>query len=182
MENQHGFTLLNTLIATALVTILSVIAAPSMASYFSKQESLSTMSLLHRHLNSARALAIKQGHDVTVCGIDDTQQCTREDFDKVAMFFDTNRSASIDENDQIFFISDIRHNGQLKLRASWRRTYIRIKETGTSEQAGSFIYCSPKFPASAKRLTVSMTGRSYIGRDTDGDGIVELANGDPIAC
>jgi len=182
MKKQNGFNLISLLLATAIAAILTTIAAPSMAKFQSSYSSASATALMHRHLANARTLAINNEQTITVCGVSNDGSCLRSGFKEIAMFYDVNNNATMDQDEVIYYVSQLEAANYLTLRASLRRRYIRFSKYGTAKQAGSFIYCDPDAERSAARVTVSMSGRSYQGRDTNGDGIVEGTNGRPIRC
>ena len=182
MKLQHGFTLVSSIITLSIIAILGSIAAPNLSVFLSKQEGRATIGIIHRNLSKARAHALKNDVDITVCGINKHGECVKSNFKELIMFEDYNDNAAVDEDDTITYISKLDYSGQLKLSASLGKKFIRLKRTGSSQQAGSFIYCDATNPRASNRVTISMSGRSYLGRDKNNDGIIELTNGKPISC
>lgn len=181
MKNHQGLTLISLLFAVSISATLCSIAAPSLSAFLGKQQGLAAVSLIHRNLGKARALAIQAEQFITVCGIDQQNQCERDGIEKLAMFNDTNRNAELDPDETIFYISDLKYRGSLQWRAGFRRTFIRFTPEGSAEQAGSFIYCDPEFNMNSRRLTVSLSGRAYLGRPNR-NGEITRTNGDTIRC
>lgn len=180
--NAHGFTLYELLICMAIMGFIVGIAVPNLIQLFIKFESDTLKSQIRMGLSSARNHSISLGKTVTLCGINSNSECSRIGFKEMAIFVDDNNNHTIDEDEKLIAISDIKYRGQLYLRASFGRSFIQFKNDGSTKQSGSFIYCSPKHPHVASRITVSMAGRTYIGKDLDGDAIVEYTSGRPILC
>lgn len=181
-SHQTGITLVSILVATSILVTLFSLAAPPLSQFLSNSKSVSASAIIHRSLNNARTLAIKREEPITVCGVDSEKKCKTTNFNELVLFADTDRNAVIDEEETVFYSSKIDYRGSVRLRASLRSKFIRFKVTGGSEQAGSFIYCEPGNPQTANRVTVSITGRSYLGVDNDNDGIVEDTSGGAIEC
>jgi type IV fimbrial biogenesis protein FimT len=177
-----GFSLLELIISISISAILTTAAVPGF-SHLKASSDAKTVSLkLSRTLAKARSHAIFHTENVTLCGIDEMSECSSTQFDTLAVFIDDNENRIIDNDEQIVFQATMNYGGQLNLRASLRRQYIQFTSTGSSRQTGSFIYCDPNHTTVARRITISMSGRVYSGKDEDGDGIVELTNGNPIQC
>ncbi|WP_086931194.1 GspH/FimT family pseudopilin [Agarilytica rhodophyticola] len=179
---NQGLTLAELLICLSIVALLIGVGIPSFSSIQARMQSYVLTSTLARSLAAARDFALSSNSTVTLCGINQQQECVANDFKEISIFIDRDKNAAITDNEHIFLISSLDYSGQLNLRAALRRHYIRFKKEGSAEQAGSFIYCHAKYHTASSRITVSMSGRSYIGRDLDGDGIVDMTSGSPISC
>ncbi len=179
---QSGLTLFDILISVSIVAVTASMSAPAMSDFLAKMRSSSASSLIHRQLAVARNLAVSRSQNISICGLDSDGACTREGFREMAIFQDRNRNDAIDDDEPIFSRITISRSHYSVLRASWRRPYIEFTHEGFAKQAGSFYYCEPHYRHHARRVTVSMAGRTYTGRDTNGDGIVEMTNGEPIQC
>ena len=182
MRRSRGITLFSLLLTLSASSALLSVAVPSMSNYLAKSESRAAISLVRRNLGIARNLAIGSERDITVCGVDKNQRCSRDDLKTLIIFEDTNQNQTVDSDEEVFYTTQLQIKGRLNLRASLKRDYIRFTARGNSLQAGSFIYCDSRYQQFAGRVTVSMAGRSYIGRDIDGEGRVKLVNGKPIKC
>lgn len=182
MNKLSGLTLLSLLLSLSITSILITMAIPGLGNYFAKSESRSASALIRKNLGIARNLAVSTKTEVTVCGINLSGNCSKENVEALTIFFDANKNQVLDHGERIFRETRLAYSGNILLRASWRKHYIQFTSKGSSRQAGSFIYCDPKYVKHASRITVSMSGRSYIGRDLDKDGRVELTNGEPISC
>lgn len=182
LTHHQGFTLLELLICLSIAALLLGIGIPSFSNIKASMQSYAVQSSLRRTLAAARDFALSSHQTVTLCGINTQFECVDNNFKEIAIFVDKDRDAVLTDDEHIFFVSQLDYSGELTLKAALRRKYIRFKKEGSAEQAGSFVYCHAKHKTTSLRITVSMSGRSYSGKDLDGDGIVELTSGLPISC
>lgn len=179
---MRGFTLLELLITISIMFIVMFVAVPNLIDLHRKQNADTVTADIRRTLSVARQYAVSTQKTITACGIVDTYTCTKNNIHGFLVFVDENNNKALDSNEYLLLNRDIKHQGFLKLSASLGAKHIQFNGDGSSKQAGSFIYCVPERPTLARRIVFSMTGRSYIGKDMDGDGIITLANKKPITC
>jgi len=177
-----GYSLLELLITISISSILLTAAIPSFGHMKAKSNAKTISSTLTRMLAKARSYAIFHSAIVTICGVDEQYECSNRQFEKILVFVDENENRTLDEEEKVIQEAVLKYQGQLNLRAALGRRYFQFTHSGSSKQAGSFIYCDPDYSSASRRITVSMTGRAYIAQDEDNDGVVELTNGDPITC
>ena len=182
MNGCKGFTLIELFTVMAITAILAAIGLPSFSAYLAKAESKTTISQLRQMAALSRESATRLRRVVTFCGIDETGECVKTNFTQLVSFIDLDNNKTLDDADEILLLNDIKIDAELTLKATYGRSYIRFKYNGSAQQAGSFIYCDAQYPQASGRITTSLSGRTYIGRDRDGDGRVELTSGDPITC
>lgn len=180
-KNTLGFTLLDLLIAIAVLCLLVSIAIPGMGTTIAKSKSKSLTSNIRSAIALARTKAITTERTVSVCGMN-TTECIDEQFSKIVVFVDINDNGELNESDELLLFTKLNYDGEISLGASYGRDYIRFKKDGSAQQAGSFTYCNPHQPTHATRVTISMPGRLYMAKDLDNDGIIENADGSPISC
>ena len=179
---QSGITLIDLLVTISILAILIGVSAPGMQDYLAKSESRGTISLVRRTVDFARNYAVKNKLEVTVCNVAPDCQCQKNSISNLTLFNDANKNRCLDDDEDIVHISQFDTRGDLYLSASFGKSYLVFTPEGYSQQAGSFIFCLPQFTQFAGRVTISTTGRSYIGRDTNSDGVVEKVNGQAILC
>ena len=181
-NSVQGFTLLELLVTVSIAFILIFVAVPNLIDFHHKQNADAVTAEIRRTLSVARQYAVSTQKVITACGIVDTNTCNKNGINGLLIFIDENGNKTLDTDEYLLLNREIKHKGSLKLSASLGAKYIQFNGNGSSKQAGSFIYCVPDKPTLARRIVVSLTGRSYIGRDTDGDGVITLANKKPITC
>jgi len=182
MKRSLGITLLDLLCTISISSVLAFVGVPSLSDFLKKAQANSVSHALHSASLGARNLAIIEEKPITVCGLDEQNRCKRANIRSMISFFDENRDGVLDPGERMYSATDLKHRAELTLRMSFNRSYIRFTSEGYSELSGSFIYCDPSANNAARRVTVSLAGRTYKARDTDGDGVVELVNGNPITC
>lgn len=182
MKNQIGLSLLELISSLSIISILGASAVPSLQQALTRSEGKSIAAIVRRSAAAARHHAITNEQSVTLCGVNENGVCQRNQLQQLIIFLDVNRNRQVDPGEHLFHAFDVSTENILSLRASFRRNYIQFNEDGSASQAGSFIYCASATPTANKRVTVSMSGRTYLGRDNNGDGVVELTNGQPISC
>jgi len=178
----RGFTLFELLICLTIVTILIGTGVPGMFNLKAQYESRALTSSIRKMLIVARQYAVAENRRITLCGIDAREHCNNENFRHIAVFFDHNSNHLLDGPDKIIAISGLNYSGELTLRASLRSQHISFNGDGSATRAGSFVFCNPVYANASARITVSMSGRTYMASDRNNDGIVALTSGNPIRC
>lgn len=182
MQKSSGFTFIELLITLSILGLVLGIGIPDLKRWQIKFQANALSSSIQQILVFARQYSIEHGDNITVCGIQSGRECARNQFYELAAFIDNNQNRRIDEGEKVLALRQLNYQGELRLQASLNRHYIQFQRDGSTKQAGSFIYCHPQQNQFARRITVSMAGRTYIALDRDGDGVVELVNGEAIAC
>lgn len=180
----RGMTLIELMASIAITSILAAAGIPAYTDLVARQNANSFSNTLYRRLVLARNSAISLNTTVTICGSRDGLSCVKDGISSLLVFRDVNRNHKIDISDSVLQNTSLKTKGtQVRLGAALGRNYIEFNASGRARQTGSFYYCPKnRDPRMAKRVTVSLTGRAYIARDGNGDGIVELTNGKPITC
>lgn len=178
---SKGLTLLELLITTLIASILLIVAIPSLGYFKNSSERSAVTNDIRRSLAYSRENAITRNTYTTICGLNSNGECARDNIQSLVVFIDVDKDGMLTEEDQTLSIRELNHSGYLRLRASFRKSSITFNRHGAALAAGSFIYCKPNYPELAARITVSMTGRSYVARKND-EGIVRNTNGSEIIC
>lgn len=178
----NGMTLLELLVSITIASILTLTSAPSLSLLVANTNQKSTIKSTYRMANMARYHAILREEDVVLCSLNSEKKCSKKLIGALAVFIDKNNDKTLNEDEELIYEDKLSYKGQFKMRVSLNRSYFEFSKTGASKQAGSFVYCDPKHANVTGRVTISMSGRSYKGVDTNSDGIVELTNGKPITC
>ncbi|WNO09866.1 GspH/FimT family pseudopilin [Teredinibacter sp. KSP-S5-2] len=181
-SRDQGFTLIDLLIAISILAILFGMAIPQFSVIQAKAEAKSTTSAIRRSLAFGRQKAVVEQKHITVCGADGNLRCEKNNPQNIIVFDDKNNDRQYTNDEILYSNLALTYSGTLKLRASLGRSYIEFRSNGSAKQAGSFEYCKPGIPTASRRVTISLPGRPYIGRDFDNDGVVEDAKGKPIKC
>jgi len=179
---ERGLTLLDLIMAIAVIALLMGIAIPNLDFFFRKQQADAQSHLLLRHLHKTRELAVHSGREMVMCGIDNNNVCRRDNFRKLAIFHDANNNRQIDENENIESLLELNFSGTVRLNASSTSRYIRYYAHGAAQPYGSFILCPrDNSPYLIRRITTQRAGRAYLARP-EADGIVAHDDKRPINC
>jgi len=185
MDNRFsGLTLIELVSAMSIVAILAVSGTPIFMQLIARHKANSISTAIYQQLQFARNTAMNRGYKVTLCGSKDGKHCTNRSILKILVFKDEDNNHQLDKSDLVIQAIDLDLKGQqLKFKAALNRNHIEFDGNGRARQSGSFIYCPENGDTrNAKRITVSLSGRAYLSRDNNGDGIIETGDGKPISC
>jgi len=183
-KNFSGLTLIELVSAMAIVAILAASGTPIFMHLIARYKANSVATSIYQQLQFARNTAMNRGYKVTLCGSEDGEHCTNRSILKILVFKDEDNNHHLDKSDLALQLIDLGLKAQqVRLRAALNRSYIEFDGNGRARQSGSFIYCPKNGDTrNVKRVTISLSGRMYLGRDNNGDGIIERSDGKPISC
>lgn len=184
-HHKQGFTLVELIVAIAVVAILSTIALPSMSEFLIKMRVDNQITEMQRLLLTARNVAINTGKNTTVCPLS-SGVCTTNWQNEVSVFTnDANtlaNSNSFAANDELVKVREpIRSGDQLQF-AHVSVIYSPSGQLVAPTVVGSFKYCPENNANKSRGIDLSISGRSYISADIDDDGKDEDRGGDEITC
>lgn len=185
---KRGFTLIELLLVLGICTFLLLRFAQPAWKELQQRKQVELMMLELQHfIAMARSSAVSHNSMVTLCRSDDGTRCRGRWNDGSILFTDANADHILNEDDRLLFRLPALPeavNGNLSFNAFRNRQYLQLTPQGsTNFQNGNFTWC----PADgnlrlARQLIVSVSGRTRMARDRDGDGIVENSQGQPLDC
>lgn len=179
---ERGLTLVELITVIAITALLLGAALPDLSHFFRKQQADADAHQLLRQLHKTRETAVFSGREMILCGIDDNQICSRDNFRTLAIFHDANANRAIDPDEKIESLLDLDFDGEIHLKASGTARYIRYYAHGGANPFGSFILCPHnKDTRLIRRVTNQMAGRAYMARPA-ADGVVAGADQAPVDC
>lgn len=175
MRSVKGITLIELLIAGAIIAMLAGVGMPDLRGIFLKHNVDADARLILRHLQKTRESAVFSGHEMTFCGVDADQKCIRDNITRFVSFYDRNNNRRVDSDETVESEMQLAFPGQVHLRASNSR-YIRYFNDGTANPFGSIWLCPSQDPTLIRRIANQMAGRPYLhrtptGGETDGETI-----------
>jgi type IV fimbrial biogenesis protein FimT len=182
----RGITITELLVTLAATAVAVGLAAPTFRNLVDMHRSTAAVNHLVGTVNLARTEAILRRQTVTLCPGSGDRCLGRDQWHVGALIFiDVNGNGQIDEDDRILTaLPGLRAGARVYWRSFRNRSYLQFQPRGyTQWQNGSFHYCPPDQNVQLARLViVNAAGRTRIGADTDGDGIVNRADGDNVRC
>jgi prepilin-type N-terminal cleavage/methylation domain-containing protein len=181
---EQGFTLVELLITIAVLAITTVIALPALTEFTVKIRVDNQISELHRLLLLTRNTAVNDEQNITICPLDNTNNCSKNWDQVITVFKDLDQDGRYEaaDNETIVQIkSAIANDDSLQ----YDQTSLVYTATGNLANGASdspFTYCPNTFKKFSRGILVSSSGRSYLSADTDNDGIDEDRYGNEITC
>ncbi|HSC75875.1 MAG TPA: GspH/FimT family pseudopilin [Pseudomonadales bacterium] len=181
----RGYTLMEFLVVMSISSILLSLALPVFSSTFKRMQGDTVIYSLAGAYQLARSTAISQRQSVVFCARADAQTCGNDWTRGALVFADPNDNRIQDSDERI--VADIAApptGSQLKMRAALNKQYLRFMGNGMLENtAGSMVYCPPNgTERDARTMIFTRNGRLRFGYDTNHDGILENAEGQPLGC
>ncbi|MDY6943110.1 MAG: GspH/FimT family pseudopilin [Pseudomonadota bacterium] len=177
---SKGFTLVELIVVSALVSILLAIASPSVAALIGDNRLSRAHNELLTHLRTARQTAVYHQTSTVVCATGGTPDCDKTDQWELGWmtFTDPNGDEQCRDSDLDGRCDD--DGGRIIRVAESLPPGIRLRKTRTSiaylrfDAAGAagginarFFVCDGRGEPYAKSLVISATGRVRTTRDAD---------------
>lgn len=163
---QHGFTLLELLISSSILSITMAIAVPGYEYLVGNFHSRIVKDEMMESFYHGRRYALKYGKEVTLCGSSNGYDCDKQ-WKEIIVFEDSNDNNARDGGEKLIFSTDTKGNEESI--HSYRR-YFRFRTTGAlASQPDSIYYCSDE-EARNWRVVVARVGRVRWTTESRDDG------------
>lgn len=162
IKTYQGMTLLELMIVLAIASILITSAVPSFSQMLSRNQQLTQLHILFKHLHLARSEAIKTNSRILLCKSSNGIQCTKNAqwSDGWIVFSDKDKNNKLSSNEQITYsYQALPNNLSLQYRGRNSANYITYYADGRSSTNGTFTLCNHATDNQPKGLVISRTGR-----------------------
>jgi type IV fimbrial biogenesis protein FimT len=183
-SSHTGITLIELLFVVAITSVIATTIAPSFSNLNKRISQKAATANLVSALNLARNTAIVEQTTVTVCPIDTmVRRCTNDWNLPIRVFRDKHRTGELVDTDYAIRIVQPPKGGRWVVRSGFRN-YFRFRSSGWAKEAiGNFLWCpNDNDTKYSSQVRLNMGGRPTLSVDTDGDGIIEDANGNKVTC
>jgi len=183
---QKGFTLIETLISIAILTILTTITIPSFLDFSVSVRVNNEVSALHRLLLITRNHAVNQERFVTLCPLTQSGQCSSNWHETLSVFYDDNKNKKLDDfSEEALIKTKLSIKLGDKLQYAKGRTALTYAPSGRLAVwggNGTFRYCPKDHNDKSRGIVISGAGRFYLTTDQNLDGLDENRSGRQIIC
>lgn len=184
-SSKKGFTLIELIIAIAVVAILSAIALPSMNDFLAKMRVDNQITEMQRLLLTARNVAINTGKNTTVCPLA-SGVCSTNWQNEISVFTNDENtlanSNSFADDDELIKIKEAIKSGDKLQFAHQSVIYAPSGQLVVPTVASSFKYCPKDKEDTSRGIDLSISGRSYTSTDIDNDSKDEDRSENEITC
>lgn len=164
---NSGFTVIEMMIAIALLAVILTTAVPAMGRFFEQQRLTAASNHLVTHLQFARSEAIKRNNFVAACPSSDGLGCTGGNRweDGWIVYLDPEKSGQPAHPAAVLRV--VQGSEGLLMSSGGR---YRVRFTGSGMAYGTNLtirLCTPGNPEAARAVIVSNPGRVRATRDVD---------------
>lgn len=191
---QAGFTLVELMIVLVVAVILLTVAVPNFNDLMRNNRMVTAVNAMAGAMNAARSEAIAQRRPVTICPSTNGTACGGTWSDGWIAFLDEDRDGVVDTGETVVRRGNAAHptisielagltdpDSFIFFRPSGF-PYEVGAAAGSDFSGGTYVFCDERGDTHARALNIGTTGRVSLATDTDGDGIVNGADGDNVSC
>lgn len=167
MKKNSGFTLLELMIILAVVSVLMMIAIPSMTTFSQNDRLTTNINTLVGHLAYARSEAVKTSQQVAVCASNDASTCSGGWADGWIVYIDADADNSFTAGEQVIRAQQAL-GGSNTIAATGIGTQIVYDNRGfvSAASVGSLLLCDDRTGPHGKTIRITSTGRVRLETDS----------------
>lgn len=164
LRSHHGFTLIELIVAIAVLAIMVTWAVPSFQQFTARNEVAAEVMRLKSALAVARSSAVARGITVTVCPSTDQDTCTNDNWSGRLVVVAGRASGGDISGEEVLRVLESRGGTAITYRKDSRP--VRYSAQGWSRgHNGTFRICGNA--GTGARVIVSNTGRTRVVREPD---------------
>jgi len=159
-----GFTLVELLSTLTIILIIFGLGIPALKATVTTNRLASSINALAGTLAYTRSEAIKRNQHVVLCKSLEGTQCTRQGDWRQGwlMYVDRNQNRVLDAGEAVLGTHQLSGKIEVDYRAFGSRHYLVYRPIGTTRTNGTFTFCDPGYPESARALIIMKTGRARL--------------------
>lgn len=154
---QNGVTLIELMVALAVLAILVSAAVPSFVNLVKDTRMRSTVNALVTAMRVARSEAIKRGGTVSFCATDDFLNCAAGATRAYIVFSDSGTAFQVDGGDEVIYLYE-RQSNEPDIYSD-PTDVVQFRATGRASDAPTFEFCDSRGTANARTVKLARTGR-----------------------
>lgn len=161
-HDAFGFTLTELIICMGVVSILSMLALPSISNMLTRSQGTAGINRLVGAVNYTRHAAVQFAVTATLCPLKLNGKCGGNWAGVLTVFADRNKNAVLDNTEDIFTrIAALDKSTTVKWRSFQNRQYLQMLPFGyTNFQNGNFTVCPISADAKmARQIIINIQGR-----------------------
>jgi len=183
---HKGFTLVETLVAIAILISLTSIALPSFADFIIKIRVDNEISSLNRLIFVARNTAININQTVTLCPLDNENTCKNSWQDMLSVFVDPNNNKIFEPEAGETLIS-VKSAITNKDKLQYGKTRVGVTYAATGHLSGwgqnaTFKYCPNGHINLSRGIVIATSGRAYQSNHDNKKQVDITRSGKKIIC
>jgi len=180
MHKKHGFTLIEMMIALAIVALLLTVVAPNVTTILQQNRVAADINSISAAAQFARFTAVDEQVDVTLCPTANYSTCSGNWSDAKMVFIDNDGNGSRNGTETLLTTADAVSSTNTLAGISGVLTFAA---NGSVSQAATITICPNGGEASqASALIVNLYGRVATASDNDDDGVKEDRQGNALTC
>ncbi len=177
---QTGLTLLEMLVAVAVLAIILTSVGPSIQSILIKNRVTSDLNNLSALAQHARFTAVNEQVAVTLCPTENYLACLNDWTLAKMVFIDDNQNGAREQSESLIMASDPLKQANTVYGINGALVF---DEQGGINQAATITVCPKTNDVSyASALLLSLYGRISVAVDSNADGIKEDLGGTALSC
>ena len=186
------------LVTVAVLIVLLLVGVPEYRRLTENNRQVAAINNIVGDLNLARTEAVKQGRTVTLCGSDDGATCNTANWESGwIVFTDVGQDGAVDGADVLISRNtglpaglNLRTDGFDDIDAFTSESILQYLPNGQirdfdgdRDSDGTFTLCEKDGDTTKARVAnVTNLGRVAVGKDSDGNDVLENVDGADISC